>query len=485
MKFKKVAVILATIILFFGLINVKTSAAKFNLPKGTIVVNNYYQFYSQIKSAVSGQKTSLILYVKNFNSAYDLQKAINQVQYEIFNKNYAVSSLGYKNVSNNKDRLIYITLNYSKVDGCAKSYYELKNIIKKNITKKPDILRIKVLLNSTEIEQKRVQVIDDLKKDIVGENYIDSLKVSVSGLTGSKVKVYNYKLSYKEQEQDVKESFLKSENVNSLISNEDKEEKSAVLTNDDEIIDLLKKSIINCDETLKLNIVKGYLNNDLKAITNRIFDMVNNIIQEDMDLSYVNNISIGSSYDEISQINLDIEFKYDYSRETILNQHSELNKKAKEIIESIINKDMTDFEKELAIHDYIINNTRYDIDNYYNGSIPWESYTSYGVLVKGVAVCQGYANAMSKLLTLAGIENMIITGKANGEPHAWNLVKLDGEWYHVDVTWDDPIFYKNGTKIDAKRYDYFNITDSQMMKDHIWDMNAYPKCTETKYRYNN
>lgn len=485
MKLRKAAAILVSYILIFSLINFNTNAAKFTLPKGAIVVNNYSQFYSQIKSAVSGKKTSLILYVKKFNSTYDVQKSINQAQYDCFNKNYIVSSWGYKYVSNNKDRLLYVTLNYSNVDGWAKSYNELKSIIKKNITKKPDILRIKVLLNSTEIEQKKLQVIDDLNKEINGENYIGSFQINVSGLSGSKVKVYNYKLNYKEQEQDIKESLLKADNVNSLISSEDKEVKSAVLTNEDEIISLLKKSIINCDETLKLNITKGYLNNDLKAIMNRIFDMVNNIVQEDMDLSYINTISIESSYDEISQINLNIKFDYDYPRETILNQQSEVDKKAKEIIESIIKKDMTDFQKELAIHDYIINNTRYDIDNYYNGSIPWESYTSYGALVKGVAVCQGYANAMSKLLTLAGIENMIITGKANGEAHAWNLAKLDGQWYHVDVTWDDPIFYKNGAKIDTIRYDYFNITDLQMMKDHIWDMNAYPKCTETKYRYNN
>ncbi|SKA79200.1 Transglutaminase-like superfamily protein [Caloramator quimbayensis] len=483
MKLKKTAAILVSFIIIFSLININTNAAKFTLPKGVIVVNNYSQFYSQIKSAVSGRKTSIILYVKKFNSTYDVQKAINQAQYDCFYKNYIVSSWGYKYVSNNKSRLLYVTLNYSNVDGWAKSYDELKSIIKKNIVKRPDILRIKVLTNNAEIEQKKLLVIDDLSKELNGENYIGSFQINISGLSNSKVKVYNYKLNYKEQ--DIKESLLKSDNIISLASRNDKEADSSVLTNEDEISSSLKKSIINCDDTLKLIITKGYMNNDLKAIMNRIFDLVNKIVQEDMDLSYINNISIESSYNETSNINLNIKFDYNYPRETILNQQSEVNKKAKEIIDSIIKADMTDFQKELAIHDYIINNTRYDEENYYNGSIPWESYTSYGALIKGVAVCQGYASAMSKLLNLAGIENMIITGKANGEAHAWNLVKLDGEWYHVDVTWDDPIFYKNGNKVDTIRYDYFNITDSQMMKDHTWDIDMYPKCTETKYRYDN
>ena len=80
-------------------------------------------------------------------------------------------------------------------------------------------------------------------------------------------------------------------------------------------------------------------------------------------------------------------------------------------------------------------------------------------------------------MDLLGIPCVRISGTANGGGHAWNAVKLDGEWYQVDVTWDDPIPDSPGNI----QYGYFNITDEEMMKDHsyTWDYSA----TGTKYNY--
>lgn len=160
-------------------------------------------------------------------------------------------------------------------------------------------------------------------------------------------------------------------------------------------------------------------------------------------------------------------------------QIQEYYSKAKSIISKIITPGMTDLQKEKAIHDYIVNNTRYDIVNYERGTIPPESYSPYGVLIKGVAVCEGYARATALLLNMAGIKSIVVTGEAfdgiGVEGHAWNIVEIDGHYYHLDTTWDDPV---TPTGENWLRYDYFNLSDSEIAKDHFWDRDKYPTCSQ-------
>lgn len=161
-------------------------------------------------------------------------------------------------------------------------------------------------------------------------------------------------------------------------------------------------------------------------------------------------------------------------------QIQEYYSKAKSIVSKIIKPGMTDLQKEKAIHDYIVNNTRYDNENYERGTIPPESYTPYGVLIKGVAVCQGYAQATALLLNMAGVKTIVVTGSAfNGYVsggHAWNIVQINGRYYHLDTTWDDPV---TPTGKDLLRYDYFNLSDSEMARDHSWDRDKYPVCSQS------
>lgn len=152
---------------------------------------------------------------------------------------------------------------------------------------------------------------------------------------------------------------------------------------------------------------------------------------------------------------------------------------ANRIIAEIITPEMSDMEKELAIHDYIVLHTAYDYDNYLNDTIPNDSYSAYGVLFNGTAVCQGYAMATQLLLELAGIETQIVSGTANGGGHAWNKVKLDGEYYNLDVTWDDPVPDTAG----EISYSYFNITDKELSEDHKWETAGWPAATATRYDY--
>jgi len=150
-------------------------------------------------------------------------------------------------------------------------------------------------------------------------------------------------------------------------------------------------------------------------------------------------------------------------------QIKEYYSKAKSIISKIIKPGMTDLQKEKAVHDYIVNNTRYDKINYNKGTVPDKSYSPYGVLIKGTAICEGYAKATALLLNMAGIESMVVSGGG----HAWNIVKIDGKYYHLDTTWDDPVS-SSGENI--LRYDYFNLSDEEIGKDHFWDKGNCPAC---------
>lgn len=148
------------------------------------------------------------------------------------------------------------------------------------------------------------------------------------------------------------------------------------------------------------------------------------------------------------------------------NALKELQSKVSEIAKEAAKKS-SDYEKELYIHDYIIDHCTYE-KNTSNSKI----YTSYGCLIEGKAVCEGISKAMQLLLTNCGVKCYTITGARNTEPHMWNIVKVNGNWYHVDTTWDAAGF--------LQRYDYLNLSDELIKKTH--KVNKILKVTESSQR---
>ncbi len=132
------------------------------------------------------------------------------------------------------------------------------------------------------------------------------------------------------------------------------------------------------------------------------------------------------------------------------------------VISSLTDPD-DEWQTELEIHDYIIENCDYMLDE--NAA----SYsTSYGALVNGKAACEGYSKAAKLLLDKAGIRNGVVSGEAENEngdvsPHMWNAVEIGGEFYHLDCTWDDPVS-DDGSK--SKTYFYFNLDDESISLTH-------------------
>lgn len=135
-----------------------------------------------------------------------------------------------------------------------------------------------------------------------------------------------------------------------------------------------------------------------------------------------------------------------------------LEKELKEIDKYVDMTRMSDEEIALAVHDYIANGTMYDRS--FNGS---HIYDLYGALVNHKAVCQGYAEAYQYAMRSYGIPTSVVT--SDDACHAWNIVKIRGKWYHVDVTWDDPI--KGGSATDepgAVNHDYVLLSTSTLLK---------------------
>ncbi len=138
---------------------------------------------------------------------------------------------------------------------------------------------------------------------------------------------------------------------------------------------------------------------------------------------------------------------------------------AQKVIDKALAQDNL-FDRVLVIHDAITEMTTY------NAKAPSYKSEADGPLVYGEALCEGYAKAFMYLCQSVGIQCFCVAGYA-GEDHMWNMLQLDGEWYHMDTTWDD-----SGT------YEYFCVPDSQMFADHtLRNTFPVPKATATKYSY--
>lgn len=128
---------------------------------------------------------------------------------------------------------------------------------------------------------------------------------------------------------------------------------------------------------------------------------------------------------------------------------------------SCVKSEMTNVEKLLALHDYLVFHCTYDYGNYLNGTIPSVSYSAYGALVNKTAVCNGYALAMADLIKHIGLSGYVVASSN----HAWNLVYVDGNWYHIDTTWDDPVSNtvdNNWNREGNVRHHYFMISDEEI-----------------------
>lgn len=195
----------------------------------------------------------------------------------------------------------------------------------------------------------------------------------------------------------------------------------------------------------------------------------------------------GEIYNGVATVKYTFEYKDNFKILTAVKNPSVLSKLSdrdkatieflKQEVGRITNDNMTDFEKELAVHDYIVGNYSYAKDNDTQND---EYYNINDFIINKVGYCEAYAYTFAVMAELSGVEAAVMVGKSNNTSHAWNAVKLDGEYYYVDVTFDDGAENDN-----IILHTYFNLNDSEMADTHSWtkEENNGVTAMGTKYNY--
>lgn len=202
-----------------------------------------------------------------------------------------------------------------------------------------------------------------------------------------------------------------------------------------------------------------YCQNEYSTCIEDVKDLTNNYEL----LSNIDNfVHPFNSYDQLN-VNINGLGKISISVEKLYTEEmiDILNTKVDEIYNNIISDTMTNYEKVKTIHDYIIDNTKYDqakADDLINNTKTSThlSNTAYGPLIEGYGICSGYTDAMALFLNKMDIPNY----KISSSNHVWNFVYLDDTWVHIDLTWDDPVIKSGEEVID---HDYFAITTEELL----------------------
>jgi hypothetical protein len=148
--------------------------------------------------------------------------------------------------------------------------------------------------------------------------------------------------------------------------------------------------------------------------------------------------------------------------------------KAGQVLEDVLSDGMSDYDKEKAVYQWVVTHVSYDYDHYDPAAaLSPDSSTPYTPLVEGKGICLGFAVTFQLLMDMAQVECITVVGASyqSQEDHAWNMVRLNGQWYCVDSTWD--------TGIESPEdWCYFNVTSDRMAEtNHQWDYDTVPEAT--------
>lgn len=254
--------------------------------------------------------------------------------------------------------------------------------------------------------------------------------------------------------------YFKEDNFNYVDNAED-----AILTSKEDIINsiyfLLNSGTTYSERYCSKDYENCYQDLDEISNNNELLTTLNNYVHP-----YNSFDSIAFSFDDET---VQITIKHIYSESDI----NKINSIVNSVTESNITNSMSTKEKIKVIHDYIINNTDYDILKTKNkDDTTYRSSTAYGVLVEGYGICSGYSDTMAIFLDKLNIINY----KISNDQHIWNLVYLDGTWLHLDLTWDDPI-----SDINITRDNYFLITTKNLdlLEDgvHYYNKSIFTEAT--------
>lgn len=145
--------------------------------------------------------------------------------------------------------------------------------------------------------------------------------------------------------------------------------------------------------------------------------------------------------------------------------------KIKSVVATIKKKNKSKPARIKAVNDYIVKNTKYSTSKS-------TKYSAYGVLYDKQAVCQGYAYTAYLMLKALDYNVKYVTGTGRGVAHAWVMVKIGKNWYHLDTTFNDPV----PDRKNVSSYSYYLVSDKNLSKTHVWDTTKYPKASKNYNR---
>lgn len=234
-------------------------------------------------------------------------------------------------------------------------------------------------------------------------------------------------------------------------------------TNYQDLIDIFYSSLNNGWKEFTFYCPVEYENciDDVTAISHNqvLLSDLNNFVHP-----YNSYSTIKIFYDDAGTITIKVTRLYDD------NEIKKIDYEIDKIIKELVTDDMSDRDKIKVLHDYIINNTKYDQND--KETTIYDSSRINGLLFEHFAVCSGYTDTMAVMLEKLNIKNYKIASEA----HVWNAVFIDGYWRHLDLTWDDPIVASGKDILDDS---YFLINSDKLEeldkkeKEHIFDTSVY------------
>lgn len=207
-----------------------------------------------------------------------------------------------------------------------------------------------------------------------------------------------------------------------------------------------------------LNIkLKDYDNSQFQGL----FDYISKVAlyESNMDIYSVDmsSRSLGSNAD----INIKLGYRMDKTQSEAVKQW------IKKVMDPFLATNPTQQQIIQFVNDTVVKHAEYDQT--------LQKKSAYNMVFDKTALCEGYASLTKMMLTYANIENKTISGKAGTENHIWNLVKYNNAWYHLDTTWNDPVFARGQVKPkDYISYKYYMKTDKEISSTHTWDKSLYP-----------
>ena len=171
-------------------------------------------------------------------------------------------------------------------------------------------------------------------------------------------------------------------------------------------------------------------------------------------------------------VGMDFTPKYTMSHEERIGIQEQIDDSVEELLAGI---SVSNYYYEKAI---LIQNVDYDASMENNQNI-------ISVFLSRATVCQGYACATQYLLNKLGVPSTIVTGMAEGESHAWNLVRLDGNYYYMDTTWGNSRYLDDSSQIEKYvNYSYLAVTSEEISRTHVLDSSfPLPECTSMENNY--